>query len=111
MGFLANWKIYAIFAGVLVLFYFMYTAKIAENAILTQQNKTLTEVTKNQENFILLKDTLLQEQEKLLIKNREDIADIQKKIDEVDKTVENVEGFSDDAAPYLKEYFKELDKK
>ena len=108
MGIITNWKLYLAFAGVLVLFYFMYTAKIAENATLVAANKTLTETVASQKKMAELKDSIIATQEKLLINNREQLKIKSMDLSGVESKVENRPDAGDSAHPYLKELFKEL---
>lgn len=110
MGILANWKIYLALAGVLVLFYYMYTAKIAEVATLQAANKTLTETVKSQEKLAELRDNLIKTQESLLVINRQQLSMAQLELGSIEDKIQERSDAGDDAHPYLKELFKELSK-
>lgn len=108
MSILANWKIYTIFATVLVVFYFMYTAKIAEIATLAAANKTLIENIEVQKKLVKLKDELIVNQDKILSENREELGKAQQQLTDLENKVETKPGAESDASPYLKDFFKDL---
>lgn len=93
-----------------MLFYFMYTAKISENARLASENRTLTQTIEIQKKVAELKDSLIEAQEKLLVNNREQLRVKQLELSEIENRIENRPDANAEASPYLKELFRELGK-